>query len=105
MLRVLLVLVAVALYISFVVDVVRTPGSLVRSLPKAVWLIVVVLVPLVGGLLWTLLGRPRSTGSWFAARRVTAPDDDPAFLKALDEEAWRRRMRERHARDDGSAPA
>lgn len=104
MLRVLAVLVALAAYISFVVDVTRTSGAVVRSLPKAVWLIVVVLVPIVGGLLWAVFGRPRGAGAWFSSR-VTAPDDDPAFLKALEDEAWRRRMRERHLRDDGNAPA
>lgn len=105
MLRVLAVLVLLAAYISFVVDVVRTPGSVVRTLPKAVWLLVVVLVPIIGGLLWTAFGRPRGTVAWFGTRRIAAPDDDPAFLKALEDEAWRRRMRERHMRDDGNAPA
>ena len=105
MLRVLAVLVVLAAYISFIVDVVRTPNAVVRTLPKAVWLIVVVLVPIVGGLLWAAFGRPRGTGSWFSTRHIAAPDDDPAFLKALEDEAWRRRMRERHMRDDGNAPA
>lgn len=90
------ILLALALYISFIVDVVRTPGSLMRALPKALWLLIVTLIPLLGGLLWVLAGRPRQAGGGLIRRRrPIAPDDDPNFLKALDDEAWRRRMQRR----------
>lgn len=96
MLRVLLVLLVLALWISSVIDVLRTPASAVRALPKWSWLLIVVLIPLLGGLLWVLLGRQRpSPGRRFGRRAPAAPDDDPQFLRRLDEEAWRRRMRER----------
>jgi hypothetical protein len=96
MLRVLGVLVLVAMYISFIIDVLRTPRLEARTLPKMLWLALVVLIPLIGGILWFFLGRPRPTsGGLFRRRGPIAPDDDPKFLKGLDEEAWRRRMRER----------
>lgn len=96
MLRVLAILVLVSLYISFIIDVLRTPRQEARTLPKLLWLALVVLIPLIGGILWFFLGRPRPTsGSVFGRRKPLAPDDDPKFLKGLDEEAWRRRMRER----------
>lgn len=95
-LRVIGILLVLALYISFIVDVLRTPGPLVRALPKALWLLIVILIPLIGGILWFLAGRPRQTGGGLFRRRgPVAPDDDPSFLKALDEEAWRRRMQQR----------
>ena len=101
MLRVALTLLAVAFYIYCIIDVLRTPAGETRSLPKAVWLVVVILVPILGGALWLLLGRVwRSPGSRFGRRRgPLAPDDDPRFLKQLGDDVWSQRMRERR---DGS---
>ncbi len=60
-------------------------------------LVIVVILPVLGGILWFFFGRTRpAPGSrWGRRRRPVAPDDDPRFLKQLDEDAWRRRMRER----------
>jgi hypothetical protein len=101
MLRVVGVLVLLALYISFIIDVLRTPRAEARGLPKAVWLLVVVLVPILGGVFWFFLGRPRpAPGSRFGRRRgPMAPDDDPRFLRRIDEEAWREKMKKRRERD------
>ena len=56
----------------------------VRNLPKWVWVLICLAVPIVGGLLYLVLGRPlggpRSRGG---KSRVVAPDDDPAFLRDL----------------------
>lgn len=96
MLRVVGILILIALYISFILDVLRTPRQEVRILPKSLWLAIVVLIPIIGGAFWFFLGRPKqSPGRWFARKQPLAPDDDPTFLKALEDEAWRRRMRER----------
>lgn len=104
MLRVIGVLLAVAVYIYFVIDVIRTPREEVRSLPRVVWLLVVVLVPIVGGLLWLWLGRDWPTFEVRLGRRrgPVAPDDDPAFLKQLGDDVWTTRMRRR--RDDPPPP-
>ena len=97
MLRVLGALLCIALYIYFILDVLRTPRGETRTLPKYVWLLVVVLIPLLGGLIWLGLGRVwPSPGSRFGRRRgPLAPDDDPTFLKHLGDEAWRGRMQRR----------
>lgn len=102
MLRVLGVLFLVALYIYFIVDVLRTPASITRTLPRWVWLLVVVLVPLIGGFAWLAFGRPwPAPGSrWGRRRRPAAPDDDPRFLKQLSDEAWAERMRRRREQGD-----
>lgn len=56
----------------------------VRNLPKWLWVLICLAVPIVGGLLYLVLGRPlggpRSRGG---KSRVVAPDDDPAFLRDL----------------------
>ena len=103
MLRVLGVLVGVALYIYFIIDVLRTPRGETRSLPKFVWLLLVVLIPLLGGLIWLALGRVwPSPGNRFGRRRgPMAPDDDPTFLKQLGDDVWNKRMQRR--RGDTSA--
>ena len=49
----------VVLWIYCIYDVVTTDDVIVRHLPKLVWLIIVVLLPEVGSLLWLGLGRPR----------------------------------------------
>ena len=103
MLRVMGVLVLIALYIYFIIDVLRTPRGDTRSLPKFVWLVLVVLVPIVGGLIWLALGRVWPVpGSRFGRRRAPiAPDDDPKFLKQLGDDVWVERMRKRRDEPSG----
>ncbi len=105
MLRVVGILFLVAVYIYFIIDVLRTPGPEVRSLPKAVWLFVVIVVPIIGGLLWLWLGRDWPTFRLPVGRRrePVAPDDDPAFLKQLADDVWTERMRQRRGDDDAAA--
>ena len=96
MLRVAAVLLGIALYIYFAIDVIRTPRGQTRTLPKFVWLLLVLLLPLLGGLIWLALGRVwRSPGSRFGRRRPMAPDDDPTFLKQLGDDVWSKRMQRR----------
>ncbi len=97
MLRVAGIIVLLAVYIWFMVDVVSSPRSSVRNLPKGIWLLIVVFVPLIGGAIWVIFGRtkPIGGGGRRLRRMPSAPDDDPRFLAKLDEDAWKKRMRER----------
>ena len=96
MLRVVGILLVLAVYIYFIIDVLRTPRTRVRTLPKAVWFLVVVIIPIVGGVLWFFLGRVRpENGGFFRKRGPVAPDDDPRFLRKLDEDVWSAKMRKR----------
>jgi len=103
MLRVAGVLLLIALYIYFVIDVLRTPRGETRSLPKFVWLLLVVLVPIVGGLIWLALGRVWPVpGARFGRRRAPiAPDDDPKFLKQLGDDVWVEKMKKRRDEPSG----
>lgn len=105
----ILIIVGLAIYSFF--DVLQTSDDRIRRYPKTFWL-VMVLVPVVGAALWFLAGRPRRSRGGYdsggglaprGGRRPVAPDDDPTFLKRLDEEAWRRR-REAQRRDPGAQP-
>jgi len=103
-LRVAGAILAVAFYIYCIIDVLRTRSGETRSLPRWVWLILVILVPLIGGLLWLLLGKVwNSPGSNRRRRRgPVAPDDDPAFLKKIGDDAWSQRMKQRRGKDEQS---
>ena len=79
--------VALALDVFAIVDIAIIDERRVRALNKALWIIIVLLLPIVGAILWFLVGRDRRDRG--GDRRVVAPDDDPAFLGNLrrDEEA------------------
>lgn len=96
MLRVVLGLLAVALYIYFIIDVARTPKTQTRTLPKWLWLVLVIVLPLLGGLLWLALGKTWPEGGGFRRKKgPIAPDDDPRFLRQLDDDVWSKKMRRR----------
>ncbi len=94
---VLLGLAVLAFWLYSLFDVITTPDEEARNLPKILWVLIVVLVPLVGSVFWLLLGRPtRSRPFHLPGRSIMdkgeaprGPDDDPDFLRDLD-----RRMRD-----------
>lgn len=59
----------------------------IRALPRFVWVLVILLVPLLGAIGWFVAGRPARTGGASRPstprRRPVAPDDNPEFLKSL----------------------
>lgn len=82
--RVILAVAVLAFTVFCVVDVVKTSDADARGLPRLVWLLLVVVVPVVGGIAWMLAGRPRTTGTGPRPRpRPQGPDDDPDFLRGL----------------------
>lgn len=101
----LLTVVEIALVAYCVLEIVSAPAAAVRGLPRPVWLLLVVLLPLVGGTAWLLLGRPRPQEPAPAvpgrpASSATSPDDDEQFLRSLAERAAEQRRRaERERRD------
>jgi hypothetical protein len=58
----------------------------VRNLPKWAWIVICLFVPVVGGLLYLVLGRPiGGPKNRFGKTKIVAPDDDPTFLRDLSE--------------------
>ncbi len=51
-------LIYVAILVIALIDIINTDDALVRGMPKLVWILLVVLLPLIGALLWLALGRP-----------------------------------------------
>lgn len=94
-------LLTLALLVYCAVDVVSTPAEAVRTLPKPLWLLAVVLLPLIGSAAWLLAGRPpRGTPRPAPERERGAPDDDEEFLRELRRRAEDQRRRARDPRED-----
>lgn len=74
-----LLLIGLVVEIAAIVSCALTPEQQVRGIPKPLWLLVILIFPLVGAVLWFAFGRDRSAPR---VRRV-APDDDPEFLRSL----------------------
>jgi hypothetical protein len=101
------VLLWVALVVYCVIDAAQADEARVRVLRKPVWILLIVLFPFLGSLLWLLLGRPvagvgpaRPSSGTRRNRRPVAPDDDPDFLadlaRANAQRERERRLREQH---------
>ena len=78
-------IVLLALWVYCIFDVIATDDSLVRNLPKGMWLLIVIFLPDIGSLAWLLLGRPMYAG-WRPGdttprppRRVIGPEDRDDF--------------------------
>jgi hypothetical protein len=95
MLRLVPWLLVVGLTIYSLVDCAQTPDNEVRSLPKLVWVLLILIFPPVGAIAWLVAGRPQSpyrqqqrgprgpSGSSRPPRTPRGPDDDPDFLRRL----------------------
>lgn len=105
--RLLLILglVAIAFWIFTIVDCAVQPATRHRGVSKPVWILIVVLLPVLGGILWLVVGRMRKSTA--AARR--APDDDPEFLGRIgaisDQDERIRRLEEELAQLDAEDDA
>jgi Phospholipase_D-nuclease N-terminal len=96
-LRIAPFVIELALLIYCLIDVVQTPDSEVRNLPKVFWILLILVIPLIGGIGWLVAGRPargsarqvalpstRTAGfPEYERPSVRGPDDDPSFLREM----------------------
>lgn len=86
--------IVILLMIFAVVDIAVLERSRVRFLPKLAWIVLVVVLPIAGPVIWFIVGRGRpgennsvAPPSGSAGRLgPVAPDDDPDFLGRLHRE-------------------
>jgi hypothetical protein len=93
MVRVFVFLAAVQLVLVVLALISALSAERLRTMPRALWVLVILLVPLIGPVAYFLAGRPVSRPAGLgpqATRRPSAPDDDPDFLKTLDPNRSRR---------------
>ncbi|MCS6711308.1 PLDc_N domain-containing protein [Brachybacterium sp. EF45031] len=100
--RVVLAVIALALALYALSDCLQSPRSREALGPRWVWVVVILLLPIVGPLLWLLIGRT-ATVRRPEPPRALAPDDDPEFLRRLDEQI-RRERRDRERGQDPDTP-
>jgi hypothetical protein len=113
-------LIEVVLLVYCLLNIITTPEPQIRNLPKLLWIVIVLALPLIGGIAWLVAGRPvgpagRAGGLPYKGNtgrfpeydrpgRAVAqnPDDDEAFLRGLRERAedQRRRAAENRKRED-----
>ena len=95
----LLGLLLLLLWIWAIFDVIATDASIVRNLPKTLWIFLVIFLPDIGSIAWLLLGRPQydnfTPGGEGPARRRSrqpgykgsgpyGPDSSPRYLAEYD---------------------
>ena len=105
MTRVLLIgaLLAAVFWVYSIVDCAIQPPTKHRGVSKPIWILIVVIFPVLGGILWFVIGRARA--SQMVAPR--APDDDPEFLGRIgsisDQDERIRRLEEELAQLDAES--
>lgn len=102
-------LLVLAFDIYCLIHVITTDEDRVRNLPKIAWFLLILLIPLLGGIAWMVAGRPQRAGGRRAAggRPATAypeydrpgraagltPESDEDFLRRVRERAEEQRRR------------
>ncbi len=69
------VVVGVALILYALVDAAMSDASRARGVSKPVWVVLIVVLPVIGAILWFTIGKGRGP----APVPASAPDDDPRF--------------------------
>ncbi|MCG5459968.1 PLD nuclease N-terminal domain-containing protein [Micromonospora sp. PSH03] len=127
-LGVLLFLVQIVLAVCALISCLSADEGKIRALPRIAWVLIILFFPLVGSIAWFIVGRepspgtrkgwPGGTGGGERQRpRPVAPDDDPEFLRSVEERAqqqdqelfqrWEEDLRRREddlRRRDGEPP-
>jgi hypothetical protein len=115
-LGVLLFLVQIVLAVCALISCLSAEEGQVRALPRIAWVLIILFFPLVGSIAWFVAGRQPSPGAgkgWPGGTsdrqrpRPVAPDDDPEFLRSVqeraqqqDEELFRRWEEDLRRRED-----
>lgn len=68
--------VAAAFTVYALVDAAMTPVERARALNKPVWIVLIVLLPVIGGIMWLTIGKNRGP---LTSQSQLPPDDDPQF--------------------------
>ena len=109
--RIVLIVLVFALTLYALLDCARTPDeSMPARMPKYLWITLVVLFPTVGPIAWIIFSRVRAAEErggyveptvWSSKEGTTfrrpqrprpmAPDDDPEFLRDLEQDIRRRK--------------
>ncbi|GAB1694053.1 PLDc N-terminal domain-containing protein [Krasilnikovia sp. M28-CT-15] len=95
MVRSFILLAAVQLVLLVLALIGALSADRVRTMPRALWVLAILLIPLIGAIAYFVWGRPLpAPAEGGPTRRNTArpasPDDDPDFLRSMNTEQARR---------------
>jgi hypothetical protein len=93
MVRLFVFLAAVQLVLFVLALISSLSADRVRTMPRALWILVILVIPVFGPIAYFLWGRPLTPpqeGRPLRRPRPASPDDDPDFLRAVDSEQSRR---------------
>ncbi|UOE43796.1 PLD nuclease N-terminal domain-containing protein [Agromyces larvae] len=103
--------VAAAVFMVYsVVDCALFDRTRIRGVARGWWILIIVFVPVIGGILWFWIGRGPAARVGGHRGGPIAPDDDPDFLRRLERDAAQderiRRLEQELAEldDDASGP-
>jgi len=100
MTQTILTLCIVGVVIYALVDCWRSRPDEVQRLSRVAWAVIILALPPVGALAFLTLGRaPSPTSGLLTGPRLTAPDDDPEFLRALELKRRQTLVEERRRRE------
>jgi hypothetical protein len=115
MVRLFVFLAAVQLVLLVLALISCLSADQVRVIPRLLWVLVILVIPLVGPIAYFLFGRPvpppREGGPVRRSQPPpSSPDDDPDFLRSMDIEQsrrdrellaeWERELRNRSSEED-----
>ena len=94
LLRGLPLLIELGLLVYCLIDVIQTPEIDMRNLNKFTWILLIIFIPVIGGIAWLVAGRPQqpkrrvpwpstATAGFPEYERPRGPDDDQRFLNEL----------------------
>jgi uncharacterized membrane protein len=78
--RIIAIFVAIALAVYATIDCLQTREP--KTLPRVVWLLIIIGLPMVGPVLWLLFGRANRGGRGGGPGPI-GPDDDPSWLRKV----------------------
>jgi hypothetical protein len=104
---ILLFAVGIVLTVLALISCLSAERHRIRTAPRLVWVLLIVVFPLVGAVAWFFAGRPKDRPAGRPVRRPASPDDDPDFLGSLSSDTSNRdrQLFENWERDLSPPPA
>jgi len=102
-LRFLPFVVEIALLVFCLIDCIQSDSDRVRNLSKGWWLVLIVVLPIAGGVAWLVVGRPQTPRThvpWRATQTAGFPEYERPRRYGEDADAEERRRAEERRSDE-----
>ncbi|MEO8093937.1 MAG: PLDc N-terminal domain-containing protein [Pseudolysinimonas sp.] len=79
MFQIILSVASLALMIFALIDVITSENWQIQHLPKVFWILLIIVLPLIGSVIWLIVGKDRGIAGGTATNRGTASDHGTAI--------------------------